>query len=26
VVVSWSQVNEDGTSEIKVVRLPCLGG
>jgi hypothetical protein len=26
VVVSWSQVNEDGTSELKVVRLPCLGG
>jgi hypothetical protein len=26
VVVSWSQVNEDGTSELKVVRLPCVGG
>ena len=26
VVVSWSQVNDDGTSEIKVVRLPCVGG
>jgi hypothetical protein len=26
VVLGWSQVNEDGTSEIKVVRLPCLGG
>ncbi|MET0385774.1 MAG: hypothetical protein ABW321_07430 [Polyangiales bacterium] len=26
VVVSWNQVNDDGTSTIKVVRLPCVGG
>lgn len=26
VVIGWSQVNEDGTSVIKLVRLPCLGG
>jgi hypothetical protein len=26
VVVGWSQVNEDGKSVTKVVRLPCVGG
>jgi hypothetical protein len=26
VVIGWSQVNEDGKSVTKVVRLPCVGG
>jgi hypothetical protein len=26
VVIGWSQVNEDGKSELKLVRLPCIGG
>ena len=26
VVIGWSQVNSDGKSELKLVRLPCLGG
>jgi hypothetical protein len=26
VVIGWSQVNEDGKSVMKVVRLPCVGG
>jgi hypothetical protein len=25
-VVGWSQVNPDGKSELKLVRLPCIGG
>jgi hypothetical protein len=25
VAASWNQVNDDGSSELKVVRLPCLG-
>jgi hypothetical protein len=26
VVIGWSQVNMDGMSELKLVRLPCIGG
>ena len=26
VVIGWSQVNADGKSELKLVRLPCIGG
>jgi hypothetical protein len=26
VVIGWSQVNSDGKSELKLVRLPCIGG
>lgn len=26
VVIGWSQVNDDGKSELKLVRLPCIGG